>query len=1297
MNGNRRGSIRFGFQKIKANANRRRAFLPIAIVLAVFGIFSSLQAQTPIAAGYRDFYYGTTIFEAPTAEKPQSKLWWNDGYWWGSLWSPAANKYRIHRFNLAAQSWIDAGPDIDERTQTLADALWDGQKLYIASHVHNNSGTQSSGNTTPENSARLYRYSYNTATHTYSLDAGFPVLVNSATSETLVLDKDSTGQLWVTWTQANKVYVNRSQGDDLTWGTPFVMPTYGSNLSSDDISTLIAFNNKIGVVWSNQSDKKIYFAVHHDNNADTDWNAREIALEDPSLGAVVDDHLNIKLTSDGGGNLYLAAKTSLSGSSSPGIYLLKRSFGGGWSKYVVATNADDYTRPIVVIDDENRDLYVFGRSGNHINYKKVSLSNISFPSGAGTVFIESSGSVDINDATSSKHNLNSSTGLLILASCEVSFFYYHNYLALASNGPAPTISSFSPTSGPAGTAVTIAGNNFTGATGVAFNGAAASFTVNSNTQISATVPPAATTGKISVTKSNGTAFSAGDFTVTAPPQYTLTVNISGSGSVNPAGGSYDAGAMVTLTATPASGYQFSGWSGDLTGSTNPATITMNANKNVTATFLLSGGGGGIQVAHEETQTGSSSSSITVTTSASLTGAGGQLYLAAIAMKNKIAVLGVSGLGLSWMPVRAQCSGRNNTGVEVWMAQGTPSGNGTVTATFASKPGYAVIAVSRYSGVAAVNPIGSVIAGNTNGVDGACAGGADNKSYSFNLIPQSGTSGAMVYGAAAMRDRSHTPGAGYTERADIRKNSASVAVQDKSVTAAGAVILNGTFSGSVDWAVVGLEIKPSSGGSSTQYTLATNVVGSGSVSPSGGTYAAGAGVTLTATPSAGYQFSGWSGDLSGSENPATITMDGNKNVTATFAALPPNQYTLTANTSGAGSVSLNPSGGTYDAGTVVTLTANPAAGFQFSGWSGGLSGSTNPATITMNANKSVTATFTAISGSGQVVFEEAQTGGSSNSTTVTTAANLTAVSGHLYLAAVAKKANVAVTGVSGLGLNWTLVKAQCAGRNQTGVEIWMAQGMPSGNGAVTATLASAPSNAAIAVSRYSGVDAANPLGNMISGNTVGANGACSGGVDNNAYSFNLTTAVNGAMIFSVAAMRDKAHTPGAGYTERAEVLQGSSTGSKASVAVQDQSVASAGTMAVNGTFGSSVDWAVAAVEIKPQLSTSKRRAAATNEKAAPPATFGLEPNYPNPFNPSTTIDFSLPAASNVMLSVYDETGRLVRVLATGEMPAGRYSVQWHGNDNFNRAVATGMYLYKLEVEDEDGNHLFTQTRRMIFLK
>ena len=228
----------------------------------------------------------------------------------------------------------------------------------------------------------------------------------------------------------------------------------------------------------------------------------------------------------------------------------------------------------------------------------------------------------------------------------------------------------------------------------------------------------------------------------------------------------------------------------------------------------------------------------------------------------------------------------------------------------------------------------------------------------------------------------------------------------------------------------------------------------------------------------------------------------------------------------------------------------------------------------SSTATVTVTVTAVT---KIVHEESQTGGSTRALTVTTAASLTGVSGHLYLAAISTKPHVGVTGVSGLGLTWTLVQAQCSGRNQTSVEVWTAQGTPSANGTVTATLAKGPSNAVIAVSRYSGAAA---IGSVVSGNTLGLNGACSGGRDTNAYSLNLGTTVNGAVVYGAVATRHLTHTPGAGYLERAEVHQGSG-GKTAGVAVEDKDVAAPAAATIDGSFSGTVDWALVAAEIKPQ--------------------------------------------------------------------------------------------------------------------
>ena len=113
------------------------------------------------------------------------------------------------------------------------------------------------------------------------------------------------------------------------------------------------------------------------------------------------------------------------------------------------------------------------------------------------------------------------------------------------------------------------------------------------------------------------------------------------------------------------------------------------------------------------------------------------------------------------------------------------------------------------------------------------------------------------------------------------------------------------------------------------------------------------VTLTATANAGYTFSEWTGDHTGSANPVRITVNGNKTIAAHFTQ---DEYTLTITHTGNGAVTPG-SSGPHHYGDVVQLTAVPDSGESFVGWSGDLTGSGNPKSITMNGNRSVKAIFT----------------------------------------------------------------------------------------------------------------------------------------------------------------------------------------------------------------------------------------------------------------------------------------------------------------------------------------------------
>ncbi len=113
------------------------------------------------------------------------------------------------------------------------------------------------------------------------------------------------------------------------------------------------------------------------------------------------------------------------------------------------------------------------------------------------------------------------------------------------------------------------------------------------------------------------------------------------------------------------------------------------------------------------------------------------------------------------------------------------------------------------------------------------------------------------------------------------------------------------------------------------------------------------VQLTATPAAGWTFANWSGDATGTDNPVSVTIDGNKAVTANYTQI---EYTLTITIVGNGVVNQVPSQVTYHYGDVVQLTAVADFSWKFSAWSGDLTSAVNPVEITIDGNKTVTVTF-----------------------------------------------------------------------------------------------------------------------------------------------------------------------------------------------------------------------------------------------------------------------------------------------------------------------------------------------------
>lgn len=413
---------------------RRMCRVVMAAVVGVVGLgWAPIAAEEIDDNGFSGASYAGAYLE-PSGSKPQSKLWHHDGRWFGVLFHTPSATFRIHRLDRRTATWVDTGVVVDDRMNSRTDALVSGDKLYIASHRY--SKTAASGSFP----AHLLRYSYDPTLAQWSLDTGFPTRINTIKSESLVIDRDSTGRLWATWTRGLKVWVNRTIGDDRTWGTPFELPT-STTIQEDDISSVIAFGGThIGVFWGDQNGDAYRFSVHRDGDPDTSWSAPETVI---GGFRIADDHLNLKASSDG--RVFAAVKTGVYGDDDPLVVLAVRSPSGSWTTSTVATNRYSHTRPIVVLAEGRGQVHVLltgpqppstsGQKGGDIYAKVASIDDPVFEDGPGRRIMRAAGASDLNNVTSTKQSVTASTGLVAVASAQSIERYWHADIAIGAGGP----------------------------------------------------------------------------------------------------------------------------------------------------------------------------------------------------------------------------------------------------------------------------------------------------------------------------------------------------------------------------------------------------------------------------------------------------------------------------------------------------------------------------------------------------------------------------------------------------------------------------------------------------------------------------------------------------------------------------------------------------------------------------------------------------------------------------------------------------------------------------------------------
>ena len=444
---------------------------------------------------------------------------------------------------------------------------------------------------------------------------------------------------------------------------------------------------------------------------------------------------------------------------------------------------------------------------------------------------------------------------------------------------------------------------------------------------------------------------AGNRTLVANFTLQYTVNLSANpilGGITLGAGAYNAGASVTVTATPNAEFNFVNWTdnGTIASTNSIYTLLLNASKTLVANFALKtytlnvAAVNGTTVKNPNLVTYNSGAIVQVTAtpnsgytfaswSGDATGSANPLTVNMNSNKNITAnfiintfQLNVTAINGTVAKIPNQVS--YNSGATVQLTA-TPNVGYTFTSWSGDATGSAnplTVTMNSTKNITANFTINTFLL-NVTAFNGSVAKIPNQVSYN---------SGSTVQLTA-------TPNVGYT----FTSWSGDATGTTNPLT----VTMNSTKNITANFIAI-----------ASTFTLnVTAVNGTALKVPNLATYTNGASVLLTATPNVGYVFTSWSGDANGSVNPLTVTMNANKNITVNFTLIPVNTFVLNVLANN-GTVSKNPSLVSYNSGATVQLTATANSGYTFTSWSGDANGSLNPLTVTMNSDKNITANFTA---------------------------------------------------------------------------------------------------------------------------------------------------------------------------------------------------------------------------------------------------------------------------------------------------------------------------------------------------